>query len=87
MMGAERADQPTPSASPAPATEFKPVDPGGETTSGATLLIEAYALMWLVVFVFVLMAWRRLKAVDARVADLHAAVRKASAAGRSAGKS
>lgn len=77
MWSTERSDQDATGAPPT--TEFKPVEPGGETTSGATLLIEAYALMWLVVFVFILMSWRRLKAVDARIAELHKAIDKARA--------
>ena len=64
-----------------PTSEFKPVEPGGETTSGATLLIEAYALMWLVVFVFIWMSWRRQKSIDQRIDDLRAAIAKARAEG------
>lgn len=82
-MSESNQDQDTPVAAPtiapttAPTTEFRPVEPGGETTSGATLLIEAYALMWAVVFIFVMMSWRRLKAVDGRIAELHESIRKA----------
>jgi CcmD family protein len=55
---------------PPRATEFRPVQGGTETTSGGTLLIEAYAAIWVILLGFLLVSWRRQSRIDARVAEL-----------------
>jgi len=57
-------------------TTFKPVQ-GGESTSGEVLLIEAYAAMWLVVFVLIVLSWSRQKGIERRIASLREAIDKA----------
>ena len=55
-------------------TEFRAVEGGTETMSGETLLVEAYAACWLIVFLFVFMSWRKQARIDARVSELERAV-------------
>ena len=55
-------------------TEFVPVQGGGETTSAAGLLVAAYIMMWLCVFVFVWLTAVRLRTLGARVAELEGAL-------------
>lgn len=75
----------TPSAAPtgetsdARSTAFKAVQGGNELQSGEKLLVEAYAAIWIVVFVMVLLSWRRQRSIDGRVDALEAALRKARA--------
>jgi hypothetical protein len=57
---------------------FRPVEGGGERRSGEVLLIEAYAVIWAIAFVFILIAWRRQRRIDERVNALEAAIAKAS---------
>lgn len=52
------------------ATQFQAVEGGPETTSGELLLVEAYAAVWLVVFAFVFVSWRRQARIDARMGEL-----------------
>jgi hypothetical protein len=51
-------------------TEFRAVEGGAETASGGTLLVEAYAALWIILFGFVVVSWRRQSRIDARVAEL-----------------
>jgi hypothetical protein len=51
-------------------TGFRAVSGGPELASGPTLLIEAYALIWILLFGFVLLAWRKLGRIEAKVAEL-----------------
>jgi len=68
------------------ATDFKPVTAGApELQSGEKLLVEAYAVIWVIAFVFLLMTWRRQRALDRRVQELEAVLARA-AAGAPAGK-
>ena len=55
-------------------TEFVAVQGGGETTSAASLLIAAYVLMWGLVFVFILLSWRRQARVESRISELEKAI-------------
>lgn len=59
------------------ATEFAPVEGGGDTTSAEALLVTAYAAMWLVVFLFVWLTSRRQRVLDARLVDVERALRQA----------
>ena len=62
------------------AQTWSPVSRGGDMQSGEALLIEAYAAIWVVFFLFVLISWRRQQATDARIVELERAVAKARAA-------
>lgn len=55
-------------------TQFVPVEGGQQTTSAEALLITAYALMWLVVFVFVWLTARRQKALHDRLDHIERAL-------------
>jgi CcmD family protein len=75
---------PTPSASPTTtaddrATTFRPVEGGNEMQSGERLLVEAYAVIWLVLFGLVLLSWRRQRKIDDRVSSLEGALAVARA--------
>lgn len=51
-------------------SEFVPVTGGAETSSAATLLIVAYALMWSLVFALIWLSARRQKHLDTRLREL-----------------
>ncbi len=55
-------------------TEFRPVEGGTETMSGPTLLVEAYAALWLILFAFIFVSWRRQTRLDARIDELERAL-------------
>ena len=68
---------PIPTSSPDDrATEFRPA-PTTPMQSGETLLVEAYAVIWVIVFALLLFSWRRQKKIDARVDLLEGAIAKA----------
>jgi hypothetical protein len=78
---ASQATAPT-TAQPAAGTEqrsqsFQPVEGGGELRSGELLLVEAYAAIWAIVLVFILLSWRRQQRIDARVDALEGAIERA----------
>jgi CcmD family protein len=58
-------------------TAFRPVEGGGQMQSGEKLLVEAYAAIWIVLFLMILLSWRRQRRIDERVSSLEAAVEKA----------
>lgn len=66
------------------ATDFKPVAGAPELQSGEVLLVEAYAVIWVIAFVFLLLTWRRQRALDRRVKDLEAVLARAAAGGPAA---
>jgi hypothetical protein len=51
-------------------SDFRAVEGGAETMNGGALLVEAYAALWLILFGFVWMSWRKQMSIDARVAEL-----------------
>jgi len=59
---------------PGRSSEFRAVEGGNESMSGERLLVEAYAAVWVILFVFVFMSWRRQARIDARVDELERAV-------------
>jgi hypothetical protein len=74
--------QPASSATLTPdgrSTSFQPVEGGGEQHSGTTLLVEAYAVLWVILMAWVLLVWRRQKTVNARLDDLELAIDRAAA--------
>lgn len=85
----------TPAPPPAPATvtttpddrgtAFKPVEGASEMQSGEKLLVEAYAAIWIILFVMVLLSWRRQRQLEARVDGLEHAIEKARRAGEGKG--
>jgi CcmD family protein len=55
-------------------TAFRPVENQKSLQSGEKLLVEAYAAIWLILFFFILLSWRRQRTLDRRIAALEAAV-------------
>jgi hypothetical protein len=76
----------TPQASDGRSTSFRAVEGGNEMQSGEKLLVEAYAAIWVLLFVMLLLWWRRQRKIDERVSFLEAAVMKARAEAASASK-
>ena len=67
--------QPTPADDRA--TEFKAVDATGEHYSGYTLMVEAYAAIWLIMLVWLALIWRKQQNLAARVDGLEGAIARA----------
>jgi len=65
MSAAQPAAAPT-----ARSMEFQPVQGGQETTSAEALLVAAYLVMWVLVFGFLAMGWRRQGRLEGRVTEL-----------------
>ncbi|HEY4015895.1 MAG TPA: CcmD family protein [Polyangiaceae bacterium] len=74
--------EPTTKPSDDRATTFQAVQGAPEHYSGEVLLVTAYALLWLIVFVFVVLAWRRQNRINARLDALEREIDKADAKGR-----
>ena len=60
-------------------TTFQPVEGGTEQHSGSTLLIEAYAVLWVILMGWLVFQWRRQGAPGARLEGLERAIDRASA--------
>lgn len=60
-------------------TEFKAVD-SGERFNGNTLVVEAYAALWLVVMAWVFFLWRKQAGLSERLDDLERVMDRAAAA-------
>jgi len=80
------ATAPTGTSAEDRATTFRPVEGGTQLASGETLLVEAYAAIWVIVFALILLSWRRQRGLEARVDGLQTALDKARAAEAAAGK-
>lgn len=65
---AAQATQPQPPAQ----TEFVPVDqlPSQEQMPAAPLVIAAYAVAWIGIFIYLASIWRRLQKVDRELAEV-----------------
>lgn len=61
------------------ATEFKAVEGGPEQFSGNTLVVEAYAAIWLVLMGWLLLMWRKQSVLNGRIEGLEAALDRAEA--------
>lgn len=59
------------------ATEFKAVDGSGEQFNGNTLMVEAYAAIWLIMMVWLAFIWRKSQTLAARVEGLEGALARA----------
>jgi CcmD family protein len=68
-----------PSAADDRATTFQPTEGGSEQRSGSTLMVEAYAVIWTLLMVWLVMLWRKQAALNARLDGLEGAIVKASA--------
>jgi CcmD family protein len=73
------ARNPAPATAGERATEFAPVQSAQESTGATTLLVVAYLVMWALLFGFVLMGWRRQRAIDVRLSELEKSLPKAGA--------
>lgn len=63
------------------ATDFKPVEgTAGERYSGSTLLVEAYAAIWLILMLWLVLLWRKQASLTSRLDGLEAAIDRAAAA-------
>jgi hypothetical protein len=63
------------------ATTFQAVQGNSsEQYSGATLLVSAYAILWVILFAWIALVWRKQSAIGARLADLERILDKAAAA-------
>lgn len=68
------------------ATSFRAVQGGNEMQSGEKLLVEAYAVIWLILFGMLLLSWRRQRKIDDRMASLEGALAAARARAPRAGE-
>ena len=63
------------------ATDFKAVEgTAGEHYSGSTLLVEAYAAIWLILMLWLVLLWRKQASLTSRLDGLEAAIDRAAAA-------
>ena len=59
------------------ATQFVPVQGGGQQTADAgAFMVAAYILMWLATVLFILHTWRKTKGIQQRIDELHKAISK-----------
>ena len=73
--------QTTPTTPNDRATEFQAVQGNPtEQYSGAVLLVAAYAVLWVVIFAWIGLVWRKQRGLDARLSDLERVLDKAAAA-------
>ena len=83
-MTEEPTTQPSSSSTATPdsrATDFRAVEGGAaEQYSGATLLVEAYAAIWLILMAWLLLMWRKQAKLAERLDGLEAAIDRAEAA-------
>jgi CcmD family protein len=61
-------------------TTFQAVQGEPEHYSGETLLVSAYAVLWMILLLWVAFVWRKQSTLDARLDDLEREIDKASAA-------
>ena len=69
----------SPSAPPDRSTEFTAVDPSVEQFSGPTLVVEAYAAIWLILMAWIFFQWRRQATLAERLDDLERTIDRAAA--------
>lgn len=69
--------QPSASAEPQKVETYQTTPNPPEAYSGEALVVAAYALVWIAVFVFVAVAWRRTRGLEGRLDRLEGALDKA----------
>jgi hypothetical protein len=79
MIQTTAAAAPTASAPDDRSTSFQPVEGGTETHSGTTLMVEAYAAIWMILMVWLVLVWRKQGALNQRLDDLEQAIDRAAA--------
>lgn len=62
-------------------TEFVAVQGVGEEYSGYTLLVEAYAAIWVLLMAWIFLLWRKQALLSGRLDGLEAAIDRAAATG------
>jgi hypothetical protein len=63
------------------ATDFRPVEgAAAERYSGGTLLVEAYAAIWLILMAWLVLLWRKQASLTSRLDGLEAALDRAAGA-------
>jgi hypothetical protein len=72
---------PAPSAAPSASASASSGEPSAapELENGGRLMVEAYAIIWLIVVGLVVVMWRRTVSLEARVGVIDAAIAKAGA--------
>jgi CcmD family protein len=60
-------------------TAFQAVQGEPEHYNGATLLVSAYAAIWVILLMWVALSWRRQGALDARLGELERVIAEADA--------
>lgn len=80
-------DSPATAAPKAPPGEgvYVPVRGGAETRSGELLLVEAYAVLWIILMGWLFMLWRKQSRIHARLDELEKVLDRAAAAAAGAG--
>lgn len=68
--------EPTPSTERA--TEFTATYDTGEHYDGYTLMVEAYALLWVILMAWLVLVWRKQVSLSARVDGLESAIARAA---------
>ena len=63
------------------ATTFQAVQGESEHYNGATLLVTAYAALWVIVLAWVALSWRRQSGLQARLSELEEVIAKADSGG------
>lgn len=64
---------PLPSADPSRSSGFEASE-GKEQYSGETLLVEAYAALWLILMVWIALLWRKQNGLNTRLDELEKAI-------------
>jgi CcmD family protein len=67
-------------------TTFQPVEGGNEVHSGTTLMVEAYAAIWMIIMLWLVFVWRKQAALHQRVDELEHAIDRAAAKQAAAAK-
>jgi CcmD family protein len=63
------------------ATTFQPVTgPQAEHYSGEVLLVSAYAILWVILFSWIALLWRKSSRLDSRLDELERVIDRAAAA-------
>ncbi len=77
----------TTTTSDARATQFQAVQGGGETHDGNTLMVEAYAVLWIILMGWLFLLWRKQSVLNARIDELDRVLDRAAARQGSKGTS